>query len=201
MVSFPKTKIGEEDGYFALVQNLSNNPEPITSHDDSMDVREFIRVYVKLPVELIIRSGNGDEEVINGYSVNLSEGGILFNCGLAAETWNGLKPRLEHADVSYKVAISEKSEKSSTGEIKGDLHWFSVNVDEDNDAVIIDMGIQNTEVAEVDLEQISMYIDKFIHSGINDDLELMEKIKSERELTPIEQEMYDYLVDEREKKS
>jgi hypothetical protein len=200
MVSFPKTKIGEENGYFTLLQQLSNNPEPITSTDVSEDVREFIRVYVKLPVELTIRRGNGDEELFKGSSVNLSEGGILFNCSLAAEVWKNLEPRLNHADISYKVAIYEKSDKSSTGEIKGDLHWHSVAVDEKNSTVEIDLGIHNTEIADDDLYRISMYINKFISSGINDDLRLMEKIKSERELTPIEQEMYDYLINEREKK-
>jgi len=194
MKRLQKTKIGEEEGFFTLLRKFAKNGEPITQADEPEDVREFIRVYVELPLELIIALPNGEKEAFKGRALNLSEEGILISSKVQVKSWQKLENQLEAARILGRFTAPEEI---AGGFIGGEIRHCTNRISDENDYVDLEMGVKNISISQPDRVRILRFINTYIMSGINDDLLLMEKIKSSRDLTAMEANMYEYLLQER----
>ncbi len=193
-MKFRINRIGIEKGFAALLGKFSIGNKPIAEEEDSEENRKFLRVYIQLPAILEIELPGTRPETFVGQVFDVSSGGAQLNFWVKKDYVKKLEQEKENLTVRYRFISPEQIAGNF---ISGKIKRHISRLDKKKKLVELRLGVENLDVPPEEKTKIETFIDSRVIEAIDQDLEKLDRIKLDRELTESEQNIYSKLQEEK----
>ncbi|MFC1555986.1 hypothetical protein ACFL67_02780 [candidate division KSB1 bacterium] len=197
MFNFQIAQIGKDKGFWKFVQKLTGGTDvvkEIEKRAKEREKRQWIRVYIELPVRLEIQMQDGRKETFEGKSTNLSESGLLVNFWIRDQIWKLLESNIDSVRLYYRFPRP----KAISGDmIEGSIMRHVKKINRRNQLIELELGIHNINIGSQEKDKITGFVNRHVKDSIEEDLLNIKKIKEARNLSELEEKMYQFLMKER----
>ncbi len=172
----------------------TRNPlDDLKEHISIDEQRRAVRIYVDYPLEIEFSGMDLLKSPHKGKSVNLSESGILINLKMKEKIWEDIMPQIENSHIVYHFKMPDELKADR---IEGRVKRFIEKRGKKNGKIELEFGIQNETEGPVDKLNLLDYINGRLMDSINNDIDHIEKLMKDRELTPSEKDIYNTLLND-----
>ncbi|MFC1493299.1 hypothetical protein ACFL6O_05005 [candidate division KSB1 bacterium] len=172
----------------------TTNPlDDLKEHTSIEEERKAVRIYIDHPVEIEFPDIDIEKEKYQSESVNLRESGVLIKMQIEADIWEKMKSEIENKPIVYHFKMPEELRSDH---IEGKVRRFIEKKVMKDGNVELEFGIQNNTEGPADKLNLLHYINGLLMDSINKDIDHIEKIMKERDLTASEKKIYDTLINE-----
>ncbi|MCP4726175.1 MAG: hypothetical protein GY863_14120 [bacterium] len=197
-MKFRISRIGIEKGFASLLKKFHSSEKIRNQDEDESENRKFLRVYVQLPAILEIELPGSKPETFVGQVYDVSTGGVHLNFWIKKEFMKRLDRDREKFIVRYRFISPEQIAGDF---IIGKIMRHISKLDKKKKLIELRLGVENREIPEVEKRKIELFINSRVIEAIDHDLEKMDKIKLDRELTDPENTLYTNLQEEKKNRS